>query len=192
MLPVHYMCCLLITFCSRVDRTQVTCAYQLCTHASCVDHTILGKCVQADGAQVQHEMFFTILHNLLPHLQESEELHADPKVQKARFPSPSSNPWGLQESDEVSTSIPTLAHPRFAAPSSNPWGPQDCALPVMGITFAPTGKNSVTYTPVEAFQTVSPSTNARQLLWYKHALLLSASHHAPICAILHCIDADGV
>ena len=109
-------------------------------------------------------MFSTVLHNLLPLLQESEELHADPKVQKARFPSPSSNPWGLQESEEV----PTLAHPKFAAPSSNPWGLQDFALPVMGITFAPTGKVNVTYTPVEAFQPlppVSPSTSACQLLW---------------------------
>lgn len=108
-------------------------------------------------------MFSTLIHNLLPLLQESEDLHADPKVQKARFPSPSSNPWGLQESEEVSISITTLAHPKFAAPPSNPWGLRDIALPVMGITFAPTGTANVTYTPVEAFQPlppVSPSTAA--------------------------------
>jgi hypothetical protein len=118
---------------------------------------------QTATAQVQHEMFSTLIHNLLPLLQESEDLHADPKVQKARFPSPSSNPWGLQESEEVSISITTLAHPKFAAPPSNPWGLQDIALPVMGITFAPTGTANVTYTPVEAFQPlppVSPSTAA--------------------------------
>ncbi|KAL0055797.1 hypothetical protein WJX82_004467 [Trebouxia sp. C0006] len=89
--------------------------------------------------------------------EESEDLHADPKVQKARFPSPSSNPWGLQESEEVSISITTLAHPKFAAPPSNPWGLQDIALPVMGITFAPTGMANVTYTPVEAFQPLPPT-----------------------------------
>jgi len=129
---------------------------------------------QTATAQVQHEIFSTVLHNLLPLLQESEELHADPKVQKARFPSPSSNPWGLQESEELSISIPTLAHPKFGAPPSNPWGLQDVALPVMGITLAPTGKANVTYTPVEAFQSlplVSPLTHAWQLLWYRQALL---------------------
>ncbi len=120
-------------------------------------------------------MYFAVLDNLLLLLQESEELHADPKVQKARFPSPSSNPWGLQESEEVSISIPTLAHPKFAAPPSNPWGLQDFALPVMGITFPSTGKANATYTPVEAFQPlppVSPSTAAQRLLLYRHALLL--------------------
>ncbi len=129
---------------------------------------------QTATAQVQHVIFFKVIHNVLPLLQESEELHADPKVQKARFPSPSSNPWGLQESEELSISIPTLAHPKFAAPFSNPWGLQDSALPVMGISFAPTGKANVTYTPVEAFQplpSVSPSTNARQSLWHQAALL---------------------
>lgn len=129
---------------------------------------------QTATAQVQHEIFSTVLHNLLPLLQESVELHADPKVQKARFPSPSSNPWGLQESEEVSISIPTLIHPKFPAPPSNPWGLQDFALPVMGISFPPSGKANLTYTPVEAFQPlplVSPSTDARQLLLYRQALL---------------------
>ncbi|KAL0022974.1 hypothetical protein WJX79_000687 [Trebouxia sp. C0005] len=89
--------------------------------------------------------------------EECEELHADPKVQKARFPSPSSNPWGLQESEKVSMCIPTLAHPKIPVPPSNPWGLQDFALPVMGITLPPTGKVNVTYTPVEAFQPLPPT-----------------------------------
>ena len=107
-------------------------------------------------------------------VQDSEELHADPKVQKARFPSPSSSFWGLQDSDQLPPT-PLILKPRPNLPPfnpwglqdltpvkprglqglshDNPWGLQDIAPAIMHISKAPaTGRADVSYTPVEAFQ----------------------------------------
>ena len=115
-------------------------------------------------------------------VQESEELHADPKVQKARFPSPSSSFWGLQDSDQLPPT-PVILKPRPSLAPFNPWGLQDLtpvnprrlqglshdnpwglqevAPAVMHISEAPAAsKADVSYTPVEAFKPLEEVRNA--------------------------------
>ena len=85
-------------------------------------------------------------------LQDCEELHADLALQKARFPSPSSTPWGPQHSEGKHVLL-SLPHNRFRSSAQNPWGLQESAFPVMGISLPEQAfEGDVTYTPVEAFQ----------------------------------------
>ena len=89
-------------------------------------------------------------------LQEGEELHTDPKVQKARFPSPSSAPWAPQDAQDKHVNL-SLPWSKFQSSSSNPWGLQESAFPVIEIGFPKHSfEADVTYTPVEDFQPLRP------------------------------------
>lgn len=106
-------------------------------------------------------------------LQESVELHAGLAVQKARFPSPSSRPWGPQDSEGKHVHL-SLPHNRFRGSPLNPWGLQDTVFPIIGISLPEQAfEGDVTYTPVEAFQplpTVSTPWTSASLFAYVPAV----------------------
>lgn len=93
--------------------------------------------------------------------QEPEEDCAGAWTHHARFPTPSSNPRGLQGSAAtpcLELLLPSLGassaqalNPRpGSAAMSNPWGLQETAMPLMEIGRSPgAAEAKVTYTPVE-------------------------------------------
>lgn len=134
---------------------------------------------------------------VLPHviyfLQESEELHTDPKVQKARFPSPSSPPWGPQDVPDKHVNL-ALPWSKFQSSSSNPWGLQESAFPVTEIGFPNNSfQADVTYTPVEAFQPLPPVSLPdctflllATCIWY---IITNCIYLLPVCTLHACAPA---
>ena len=146
--------------CASMFDVQQAHALQLCKHV------VLFSAVVTPGNQRILRSSYALLQSrmYLFCMQESEELHADPKVQKARFPSPCSSPWGLQDSDELPRT-PTILKARILSPPSNPWGLQEVAPPLLEVSLpAWADQASVTYTPVQAFQ-ASPTVSLSCVRW---------------------------
>ena len=89
-------------------------------------------------------------------VQECEMICSDFKIQKSRFPSPSSSLWDPKDSENRGVSL-RLPWTNPGSSTSNLWGLQETAFPVMGITLPKHSfQADVTYSPVQSFQPLPP------------------------------------